>query len=163
MELGPSKEAEEWLRIAIADALEKHVRPRLPDLGGYKITLLARVDGRPEADVLVTEDERSAVFAMIDRRLGTPGPRVPGAVVIGPPGTDPGEARSAFGVPGGESEEARQRRIAAIKTDWLTKLNALIDNKKSAFTFSVQSTEDGDVQMAGIRALEEFREEVTRG
>lgn len=86
MELGPSKEAEEWLRIAIADALEKHVRPRLPDLGGYKITLLARVDGRPEADVLVTEDERSAVFAMIDRRLGTPGPRVPGAVVIGPPG-----------------------------------------------------------------------------
>lgn len=67
-----AREAEEWLRRAIADALEKYVRPRLPEFEGYKLTLLARIDGQPEADVVVTEDDRAGLFAIVDRRLGNP-------------------------------------------------------------------------------------------
>lgn len=61
---------EEWLRRAVADTLEKRIRPLLPELGEpYKLTLLARLDTNPEGDVVVTEDDRAGLLAILGRRM----------------------------------------------------------------------------------------------
>lgn len=59
----------EDLKDLIAEALEIHIRPLLPDIGDFKLTLIGRVEGNPEADVIVTQDSGSAVMTTAYRRL----------------------------------------------------------------------------------------------
>lgn len=63
--------AEEWLRRTVADTLERLVRPLLLEFEteAYKLTLLARMPGNAEADVVVTEDDRYGIEEILCRRL----------------------------------------------------------------------------------------------
>lgn len=58
----------EAFRRAVASILETEVRPLLPALGRYQITLLCRIPGMPEADLVITEDEYQHLARMIRRR-----------------------------------------------------------------------------------------------
>lgn len=58
----------ENFRVAVATILETDIRPLLPPLGRYQITLLCRIPGIPEADLVVTEDEYQHLARMLRRR-----------------------------------------------------------------------------------------------
>ena len=54
---------EEWLRRAIADALERHLRPLLPRDWRYRLTLIATTDDTRDGGIMVSEDETARVLA----------------------------------------------------------------------------------------------------
>ena len=62
----------ERTRQTIGEALEElRARIFLPDVRErYKLTFIARIPGEPEMDILVTEDDRDGLSALLDRRLG---------------------------------------------------------------------------------------------
>jgi hypothetical protein len=55
------------LRREIGLQLETYLRPLLPALGDYRLTFLARIEGEPEADVLVTQDEEAGILEAMAR------------------------------------------------------------------------------------------------
>lgn len=65
---------------AVGSLLEEQIRPELPPLGRWRITLICRIPGFPESDLLVTGDDLDELAALLNRaRSREP---IPGAVDV---------------------------------------------------------------------------------
>lgn len=60
------------LLIDIGETMEKEIFPLLPPLGDWKLTFIARIEGKPESDILVTADTMSGILDVVNRSLSRP-------------------------------------------------------------------------------------------
>lgn len=52
----------------IGRLLEEEIRPALPSIGDWRLTLVCRVPGKPDSDLLITgDDDLGEVAAAIER------------------------------------------------------------------------------------------------
>jgi hypothetical protein len=67
----PQEELLEGLRMDIADALEERVRTLLPESRRphYRLTVIGRLPGNDEADILVTDDSVAGIRSLMDRMV----------------------------------------------------------------------------------------------
>lgn len=65
---------------AVGSLLEEQIRPELPALGRWRITLICRIPGAPDSDLMVTGDDLDELAAFIDRARGRK--EIPGAVTL---------------------------------------------------------------------------------
>jgi len=58
---------ERALRDAIAEWLERIRQLLPPEVGEFKLTFMARVEGNPEADIVVTQDSAAGLAEVVQR------------------------------------------------------------------------------------------------
>lgn len=51
------------------EAIERILKHELPNVGDFKLTLVGRVQGNPEADIVLTKDKLPSVMVALARRI----------------------------------------------------------------------------------------------
>lgn len=65
----------------IAEAMEEEILPLLPPIGKWRLTFIARIDGNPDADVLVSPDTEEGLKDTVERSFARPAVVYEGTVV----------------------------------------------------------------------------------
>jgi len=57
----------EMFRSIVIDLIEDEIRPRLTNAESRRITVMVRMDGEPEQDILITDDSIDGISELVKR------------------------------------------------------------------------------------------------